>query len=266
MTDAKRQPAAFFAHGSPMVAIEEDEFTASLRSFGKSLPRPKAIVVVSAHWEAPGAVRVTSSERPPLVYDFSGFPEELYAVRYPSPGDPALAATIVEMLSAAGIAAVKDERRGIDHGAWVPIRHAFPAADVPVLEVSLPLPRSPKDVAALGKALAPLRERGVLLVGSGGIVHNLRRVRFENKQAPAEHWAKEFDAWVRDRVEPLDIDGLSAYPKLAPNAAAAVPSTEHFDPQFFVLGAALAGDRVRTLFEGFHHGTLSMRSYSLAAR
>jgi 4,5-DOPA dioxygenase extradiol len=265
MADSSRQPAAFLAHGSPMVAVEQDEFTQALRDFGGSLPRPKAIVVVSAHWEAPGSVRVTSSERPPLIYDFSGFPEELYEVRYPSPGDPALAASLVERLSAAGISAVPDERRGIDHGAWVPIRHAFPAADLPLLEVSLPLPRTPRDLAAVGKALAPLRDQGVLLVGSGGIVHNLRRVRFENKRAPAEHWAKEFDAWVRDRVQALDVDGLSEYSKRAPNAAAAVPTTEHFDPQFFVLGAALPGDRVRMLYEGFHHGTLSMRSYSLSA-
>ncbi|HVE39085.1 MAG TPA: class III extradiol ring-cleavage dioxygenase [Planctomycetota bacterium] len=266
MSDVFRQPAAFFAHGSPMVAIEEDEFTRSLRDFGKSLPRPRAIVVVSAHWEAPGPIRVTLSERPPLIYDFSGFPEELYAVRYDCPGDRALALEVGTLLSEAGQPTAHSAERGLDHGVWVPLRHAFPAADVPVVEVSLPTTRSPEQVAAMGKALAPLRERGVLLVGSGGIVHNLRRVRFDDKRAAAEAWAKDFDLWVRDRLQALDVDGLSGYPKHAPNAALAVPTSEHFDPVFFVLGAALPGDRVRMLFEGFHHGTLSMRSFSLDHR
>ena len=263
MSEASRLPAVFFAHGSPMVAIELDDFTQSVRAFGAALPRPRAIVVVSAHWEAPGPVRVTSAERPPQLYDFSGFPNELYEVRYPSPGDPALATALVETLTSSGIPAAAEPRRGIDHGAWVPMRHAFPSADLPLLEVSLPQPRTPRDVVAIGKALAPWRERGVLLVGSGGIVHNLRRVRFDDKRAPVEPWATEFDQWVRDRVAARDIDGLSEYSMRAPNAAAAVPTSEHFDPQFFVLGAALPGDHVRTLFEGFHHGTLSMRSYSL---
>jgi 4,5-DOPA dioxygenase extradiol len=247
-----------------MVAIEPDDFTESLRRFGASPPRPRAIVVVSAHWEVPGGVRVTAAERPPLIYDFSGFPDALYDVRYPSSGDPSLAASIVGLLSGSGIPARADDRRGIDHGAWVPILHAFPAAELPLLEVSLPQPRTAHDLVALGKALAPLRERGVLLVGSGGIVHNLRRVRFEDKRAPVEGWAKEFDLWVRDRVQEQDLAGLMEYPKRAPHAALAVPTTEHFDPQFFVLGAALPGDRVHPLYEGFHHGTLSMRSYSLS--
>jgi 4,5-DOPA dioxygenase extradiol len=264
MTDTPRLPAAFLAHGSPMVAIEQDDFTRSLQDFGKSLPRPRAIVVLSAHWEAPGPVRVTASAKPPLIYDFSGFPAELYELRYPSPGDPKLAASIVERLSAAEISAVADERRGIDHGAWVPIRHSFPAADVPLLELSLPRPASPRGLVALGEALAPLRERGVLLVGSGGIVHNLRRVHFEDKRAPVDSWARDFDLWVRDRVQALDVPGLIEYSKRAPHAAAAVPTSEHLDPLFFVLGAALPGDRVRPLFEGFHHGNLSMRSVSLS--
>jgi 4,5-DOPA dioxygenase extradiol len=247
-----------------MVAIERDDFTRSLEDFGGSVPRPQAIVVVSAHWEAPGAPRVSSAERPPLIYDFSGFPEELYRVRYPSPGDPKLGASIVDLLAASGIPALQDERRGIDHGAWVPLRHAFPAADIPVLEVSLPTTRTPEQLLAVGKALAPLRERGVLLLGSGGIVHNLRRVHFQDKRAPVDAWAKEFDLWVRDRVEGQNLAGLRDYAKHAPHAATAVPTTEHFDPIFFILGAALAGDRVRTLFEGFHHGNLSMRSFSLS--
>lgn len=254
-----RLPAAFVAHGSPMQAVEQDDFTAALRRWAGALPRPRAIVVVSAHWESRGAVRVTASARPPLIYDFSGFPPELYDVRYPAPGDPALAAEIAGLLGAE-----IEPSRGLDHGAWVPIRHAFPDADIPVVEVSLPATRTPEDLVRIGKALAPLRERGILLLGSGGIVHNLRRVRLDDKQAPAEDWAEAFDRWVSDRVKALDVDGLAQY-RRAPNAAAAVPTSEHFDPVFVVLGAAAPDDRVRDVFAGFQYGSLSMRSFALSS-
>jgi 4,5-DOPA dioxygenase extradiol len=263
MAQQPRQPAVFFAHGSPMVAIEKDDFTDALRRFGAS-QRPKAILVVSAHWEAPGPIRVTAGKKPALIYDFSGFPDELYALRYDCPGEQTLAIEIARLLTEAGLITALHDSRGLDHGAWVPLLHAFPAADIPVLEVSLPTTRSPERVAAVGKALAPLRERGVLLVGSGGIVHNLRRVHFEDKRAPVDVWAKEFDVWVRDRVQALDVSGLSEYPKRAPHPELAVPTSEHFDPLFFVLGATLPGDRLTTLFEGFHHGNLSMRSLALS--
>jgi 4,5-DOPA dioxygenase extradiol len=259
-----RLPAVFLAHGSPMVAVELDDFTDALRRFGSSTPRPRAIVVVSAHWEAPGPVRVTAAERPPQIYDFSGFPPELYDVRYPAPGDPTLAAEIVKLLADAGIPAALDPKRGLDHGAWVPLHHAFPAADIPVVQVSLPTTRTPEDIAAVGKALAALRDRSVLLAGSGGIVHNLRRVRFDDKRAPVDAWAKEFDGWVAERAQRLDLTGLATYAGRAPQAALAVPTSEHFDPLFFVLGAGVPGDRVASFYEGFHHGNLSMRCLSLA--
>jgi 4,5-DOPA dioxygenase extradiol len=256
-----RLPAAFLAHGSPMLAVEEDGVTSMFRRWGAGLS-PRAIAVVSAHWEAPGPVRVTGADRPSLIHDFSGFPPELYDLRYPSPGDPTLAADIVKRLESAGMKATLDPRRGIDHGAWVPLLHAFPAAKVPVLEVALPVPRTPELVAQVGKMLAPLRDEGVLLIGSGGLVHNLRRVRFDDKDAPVDGWAGEFDRWVGDRVSTLDPAALADYRRAA-HAAESVPTTEHFDPAFFVLGAALPGDRLSTLFEGFHYGNLSMRSFEL---
>jgi 4,5-DOPA dioxygenase extradiol len=242
-----------------MVAVETDPFTDALRRFGASLPRPRAIVVASAHWEAPGPVRVTAAERPAMIYDFSGFPPELDDVRYPSPGDPELAAGIASM-----VRGTADPRRGIDHGAWVPLLHAFPSADIPVVQVSLPTSRSPADAVALGRALAPLREEGVLLVGSGGIVHNLRRVRFEDKRAPVDAWAEEFDEWVWDRAQRMDLESLTGYATRGPQATLAVPTSEHYDPLLVVLGAALPGDRVAPVFAGFHHGNLSMRSLSLS--
>lgn len=236
-----------------------------LRRLGHELARPHAIVVVSAHWEAHGPVRVTSSERPPLIYDFSGFPEALYDVRYPAPGDPALAGQIVREFAGAGIRSVLDPRRGLDHGVWVPLIHAIPAADVPVTEVSLPLDRTPAGVGAMGRALSSLREQGVLLVGSGGIVHNLRRVRLGEKAAPVDPWARGFDQWVRDRLGASDRTSLEAYRSLAPEAALAVPTSEHFDPLFFVLGAAAPGEALRDLYSGFYYGNLSMRCFQLGA-
>jgi 4,5-DOPA dioxygenase extradiol len=260
-----RMPVVYISHGSPMVAVESDDYTRALRRMGEELPRPKAIVVVSAHWESAAPVRVGSSERPPLIYDFGGFPPELYDLRYPSPGEPALARDIVERLKAAGFPAVGEEHRGLDHGVWVPLLHVYPGADIPVVEVTLPSPRRPSDILALGKALGPLRDRGVLLIGSGGVVHNLRRVQFGDKNAPIEAWAQSFDDWVRARLETLDTAAIADYRQLGPEASASVPTTEHFDPLFVVLGASGEGDRVRDIYEGFQYGNLSMRTVLLSA-
>jgi 4,5-DOPA dioxygenase extradiol len=261
-----RFPAVFIAHGSPMLALErEGAYARALRRFAGALPRPRAIVVVSAHWEAPRPVRATAAGRPPLIYDFRGFPRELYEVRYPAPGDPALAAEVVSLLGAAAIEARPEPRRGWDHGVWSPLSLAFPEADVPVVEVSLPEPRTEADVLALGRALAPLREREVLLVGSGVIVHNLGLARLDDRDAPVDAWARDFDAWVAARVEALDVAALAAYRERAPHADLAVPTPEHFDPLLFVVGAARAGERVETIADGFEHANLSMRSFALRA-
>jgi len=261
MSSKARMPAVFISHGSPMVAVENDDYTRSLRRMAESLPAPTTIVVVSAHWEAAAPVRVGSSPRPPLIYDFGGFPTELYDLKYPAPGNPGTAQEIVRLLTATGIRAVEDPDRGLDHGAWVPLLHAYPGANVPVVEVTLPVPRKPAELLAMGKALAPLRDWGVLLVGSGGIVHNLRRVRFSDKNAPIEPWARSFDTWIRERLEAGDVDAIADYRQQGPEAAASVPTTEHFDPLFVVLGAMGRGERVQDVFEGFHYGNLSMRTF-----
>lgn len=258
-------PAVFISHGSPMVAVEKDDYTRALRTLGEGLPAPTTILVVSAHWEASAPVRVGSSARPPLIYDFGGFPGELYGLNYPAPGNPGTAREIVRLLTAAGIRAVEDPDRGLDHGAWVPLLHAYPDANVPVVEVTLPVPRKPAELLAMGKALAPLRDGGVLLVGSGGIVHNLRRVRFGDKAAPIESWARSFDTWIRERLEEGDVDAIADYRRQGPEAAAAVPTTEHFDPLFVVLGAMGPGERVQDVYEGFHYGSLSMRTVLVSA-
>ncbi|MCM3876674.1 MAG: dioxygenase [Thermoanaerobaculia bacterium] len=252
-------PALFVSHGAPDLALRETAWGAALREFAAGTPRPTAAVVVSAHWEAWGPVLVTSTKSPETIHDFAGFPAPLYEIEYPAPGEPALAARIVGLLRDAGIAAETDPRRGLDHGAWVPLRLLAPEADVPIVAVSLPQPRTPASVLAAGRALAPLRDEGILLFGSGGMVHNLRLLEWEERDAPPPGWAAEFEAWVRGRLGAGDTEALLGYREKAPHAPRAHPTTEHFDPIFFALGAA-DGDRARSVFEGFEMGSLSLGS------
>ncbi len=256
-------PAVFISHGSPIVAIEQDDYTEALRSLGERYPDAVALVVVSAHWEEPWPLRVTAWERREIIHDFGGFPVALYNLDYAAPGAPGLASQIAVALRGAGFEVTLDDGRGLDHGAWVPLRLAWPAAAIPVLEVSLPVPRTPQQLFDLGRALRPLRRRGVLLIGSGGVVHNLRRVRFADEFAPADGWAVAFDQWASERIAAGEWQALLSYRSLAPHASLAVPTTEHFDPLFMVLGAALEGERATTIYAGFRYGNLSMRSFAL---
>ncbi len=246
-----------------MIALEDDPWGRALRAFAAKLPRPRAVVVVSGHFEAPGPVRVTASPAPETIHDFGGFPAELYEIRYPARGDPGLAALTVRLLDESGFQAKLDSERGLDHGAWVPLRSLYPDADVPVVEISQPLRRQPEDALRMGAALSRLRDQGVLLLGTGGIVHNLREVDFEDRADRVAGWAREFDAWVAERLEAMDSAGIASYRTAAPHAERAVPTPEHFDPIFVVLGSSIAGERVTTIHEGFRYGTLSMRSFAV---
>lgn len=258
-------PVLFISHGSPAIALDRGEYGLALAAWASELPRPAALVVFSAHWEAAVPVRITSSERPRIVYDFGGFPEPLYQLQYACAGSPALAVEIAALLSGANIPATIDLVRGLDHGVWIPLRFLYPAANVPVVSVALPLPRTPRELIAIGAALAPLRERNVLLIGSGGIVHNLRRIVFDRIDAPVDEWAREFDNWVRDRLEDEDLDALADYRRTAPYAELAVPEPEHFDPLFAVLGARGKAERPKHVYEGFQYGNLSMRCTAFGA-
>lgn len=257
-------PAFFVSHGSPMVALDTDAYPQALRRFGEAVGTVRALVVVSAHWETRGGILVTTNAAPPLIYDFGGFPEALYRLTYPCPGEPAVAREVISLLTAAGFPVAADAERGLDHGTWVPLRLALPAAKLPVVQVSLPRGASADEVAKMGEALRPLRASGVLLMGSGSMTHNLRQVVFGDKHAPAEPWAQAFDTWVAERLTSKDFTALRARTS-APNARLAHPTTEHLLPLYFVLGAALPEDRVTPVYEGFHHGTLSMRSFALRA-
>jgi 4,5-DOPA dioxygenase extradiol len=256
-------PTLFVSHGSPVVAIEDDGYTRALRDAGRTMPHPRAIVALSAHWQREAPFRVTAAERPATMHDFAGFPAELHALAYPAPGSPGLAGRIVERLRAASLPATPDARRGLDHGAWVPLRLMYPEADIPVVEVSFPPDLRPAELLRMGAALANLRREGILLVGSGGIVHNLQEVRFEEKSATIDLWARTFDTWAAERIAALDTDSLLHYREKAPHVERAVPTREHFDPLFFILGTAAPGDRVSFIYEGFQYGNLSMRTFTL---
>jgi 4,5-DOPA dioxygenase extradiol len=258
-----RLPALFVSHGSPMVAIESEGWGRRLRQFAASIPKPQAAVVVSGHFESPSPVRIATSLAPETIHDFSGFPPELSRIQYVARGDPELAARIRNLLGRSGISATLDARRGLDHGAWVPLRYLFPKADVPVIEISQPFPRTPRDALKIGAALSPLRGDGILLMGSGGIVHNLRRLDPADDPARVATWARAFDEWMALRLEEMDVAAILNYREAAPSAESAVPSSEHFDPLFVILGSAAAGERVQTLYEGFRYGSLSMRSFTL---
>jgi 4,5-DOPA dioxygenase extradiol len=257
-----RTPVLFVSHGAPTEALAVDDWTRALARFAREAGAPKAIVAVSAHWVSHRGVAVTTAERPETIHDFYGFPDPLYRIQYPAPGDPALAAQVVERLTGAGFPAVGDPARGLDHGAWSPLLHGWPLAETPVVQVSLPA-ILPADLLRFGAALAPLRDEGVLLLASGGAVHNLGEIAFDDERRAPRGWAVEFDAWVGERVAALDAPGLVRWRAEAPHAQRAHPTTEHFDPLLVAIGARLPGDAPRMIHEGFEYGTLSMRSFAL---
>jgi 4,5-DOPA dioxygenase extradiol len=257
-----RAPVLFVSHGAPTVALEATGLGPALAAFAAGIDPPRAVAVVSAHWTARRELGITSAARHRLVYDFGGFPRELYEIEWPAPGAPDVAARAAALLESAGFRARLDPVRGLDHGVWIPLRFAWPAADVPVVQVALP-EAEPPALARMGAALAPLRDEGVLLVGSGGIVHNLARVRLAGPEDPPDPWAVRFDAWCAERVAALDLHGLARWQEDGPDAALAQPTPEHLAPIFVVLGAAAPGDRPETVHEGIRHGNLSMRSFAL---
>ena len=252
-----RLPALFVGHGAPTLALDA-KAGAPLAAWGRELPKPKALLVVSAHWEAraPTLGTITSV---PLLYDFGGFPEPLYHVKYAAPPAPALAPRVLALLEEAGLGPEVARNRPWDHGVWTPLVHLFPAADVPLLQLSLVQGASPSAQLALGRALAPLRDEGVLVVGSGQIVHNLRLRRFGGG-AP-EAWARDFDAFVAGALERWDLAALEKW-RDAPGAETSVPSDEHLAPLLVACGAAdgPTPPKVRFTVREFELGNLSRLS------
>jgi len=252
-----RAPALFVSHGSPMFALEPGQLGPALQRIGASLSPLNAIVVVSAHWQTRG-VRVTGVGKPETIHDFGGFPAPLYALQYPAPGEPRIASMVMDRLQSAGFDATIDSRRGLDHGAWVPLRHLKPDADVPVLQVSLPQDIDAAGAVHLGRALAPLREHGVLVIGSGSLTHNLYELR---RSISDPEYAQAFVDWIVDAVVRGDIDALVQYRERAPHAVRAHPTDEHFLPLLVAIGASVDDEPRRLIEGGMTHAVLSMDSF-----
>ena len=258
-----RMPSLFISHGAPTFAIEPAQAGPLLNRLGRELPTPRAIVVLSPHWITPN-VRVATTAAPETIHDFGGFPAELYSIRYPAPGSPEVAARALELLNDAGWNATADERHGLDHGAWVPVRHLYPDADVPVLQVSMPRDLDAAGAVRLGRALAPLADEGVLLLGSGSITHNLYEFRHEVDAASASY-ATEFVDWARSAVQGHDEAALVDYLAVAPHAQRAHPTPDHYLPLPFAFGAAAPGAPVRVLDGGMTYGVIAMDAYQFGA-
>lgn len=252
-------PALFVSHGSPNLIGEDTPGREFLAGLGDSLGRPDAIVVASAHWET-AVPEFTASAQPETIHDFYGFPEALYRLRYPAPGNPGLATRAVALLEGAGIPAATDARRGFDHGAWSPLLLMYPKADIPVVELSVQPGRSPAHHIAVGRALAPLREQNILVMGSGGAVHNLRALEWGRPGDPVA-WARDFDEWLDRRLGDGHDEALAAYRREAPGAVLAHPRDEHLLPVFVAYGAGGPKSRGRRIHNSFTYGSLSMAAF-----
>ncbi|MHB9001318.1 MAG: DODA-type extradiol aromatic ring-opening family dioxygenase [Thermoanaerobaculia bacterium] len=247
-------PALFVAHGAPPL-LDDARWVGELAGWARGIDRPRAILMISAHWEN-RPVTIGATTTAPLIYDFYGFPAHYYEQTYPAPGAPALAARVRELLDGQPIA--EEPGRGLDHGAYVPLVAMYPEAEVPVLQISLPS-EDPKELFAIGQALRPLRDEGVLIIGSGFMTHNLRTVDW-GPSPVTPSWTKEFDSWAADAIARHDIDVLLDYRHKAPGVGIALPTREHFIPLLVSLGASGESDRIAFPIEGFWMGSLTRRS------
>lgn len=255
-----KMPTLFVSHGSPGLLIDQGPTFEFFKSLGKLFPRPQAILCISAHWWL-AELTVTSNSQSKLIYDFYGFPKALYDIQYPSPGHHRLAHTVQEMLTQAGFACNLDENRGLDHGAWSPLNLIYPAADIPVIQLSLKTDFDLKSHFKVGQALEPLREQGILIFASGGVTHNLREFTQFDIDAPPQPYAKAFDNWLCQAIETADQDSVFNYQSKAPHAKRNHPTPEHLLPLLVSLGAGGKGINGQRLHQGFTYGILSMAAY-----
>ncbi len=259
-----RQPTLFLSHGSPMHAIESGAAGEVWAALGQAAPKPKALLVITAHWES-NLPMLSGNAKPPMIYDFGGFPDPLYKIRYAAPGAPELAERAQSLLKSAAIAAAIDGCRGFDHGTWVPLLRMFPEADVPVVQLSVQTALGARHHYQVGQALAPLRDEGVLVIGSGHLTHNLREA-FATRRNPAlavgsAEYVKRFQAWMFEHLNRHDTDALLHYRDEAPDAARAHPTEEHFLPLFVALGAAGPDAKIERVFDGLEWESLAMDAY-----
>ena len=263
----QRMPVIFVGHGSPMNAIEDNAYTRHLAAWAQQLPRPKAILAVSAHWLTPGRTQIDAQPQPPTIHDFGGFPEALFSVQYPAPGTEAVAQTTLEILQAHFPLVGLSRDWGLDHGSWSVLCHMYPEADIPVFQLSINYAEAGEYHYAIGRQLAVLREQGVLIFSSGNITHNLRVLDFQAPESAraSRAWAQEFDDAVWQALLTRNDAALIDYVSLSPAAKMAVPTPDHYWPLLYVLGAAAADEAVQQTYQSFQAGTISMRCLQFGA-
>jgi 4,5-DOPA dioxygenase extradiol len=254
---ADLMPAIFFGHGNPMNALQSNAWTEGWAAIGNGMQKPKAILCVSAHWYLP-ATLVTAQERPRTIHDFGGFPRELYEVKYPAPGAPELANRVKELL--ASVSAGLDTRWGLDHGTWSVLCHVFPGADVPVIQISIDERQSAEFHYEAAKRLSPLRDEGVLIAGSGNLVHNLHAYAWGRQHVEPLDWAVRFEERARELLLAGNHEPLIAYETLGRDAALSVPTPDHYLPLLYVIAQQMEGEHVSFPVEGFDGGSVSMLS------
>ena len=247
-------PAVFIGHGSPMNTLERNRYTDAWRAIGKSVPRPTAILAVSAHWYI-GDTAVTAMETPETIHDFGGFPQALFDFQYPAPGSPVLAQRVSKLIAPLAVRLADDW--GLDHGTWSVLAHVFPDADIPVVQLSIDATQPASFHYELGRRLAPLRDEGVLIVGSGNVVHNLGMIVWDSA-APAYDWAVRFNGQVRDCIERRDHQPLIAYEKLGNDARLSVPTAEHYLPLLYVISLQDEGEPIALAVDGIQNASISM--------
>jgi len=248
-------PSYFFAHGAPSIVLEQNGYTAFLKHLAAQIPKPKAIVLFSAHWEQP-VQTISAADTYSTIYDFGGFQDELYRMTYPAKGERSVSDQIQSLFSKHGIASELDEERGLDHGAWAVLKLIYPDADIPVVALSVNRYLTNEQQYQIGKALSELREQDVLIIGSGGTVHNLRSLKWQADRV--DEWAESFDNWLQSKLETWDIDALFSYRELAPYAQEAVPTNEHFIPLLLAMGAGDRNRQAKLLHRSYQYGNLSL--------
>jgi len=256
-----QQPSLFLSHGAPTMALEPGRAGAVLSAWGKQVQRPRAILVISPHWDTPSAV-ISAANRPETIHDFFGFPAPLYELRYPAPGAPDLAARAAALLQSAGIPCTVDPERGLDHGAWSPLRFLFPDANIPVTQLSLQSQLDPSAQYRIGQALAPLAQENVLIIGSGSMTHNLSEFRGNRFDSVPLPYVTEFQNWFAQRIAARDVNALLEYRKQAPHALRAHPTDDHLLPLFIAMGAAENYSTAERLVDEVTYGMLAMDAYA----
>lgn len=259
-----RLPVLFISHGSPMLALNDSPARQFLHGLGHSLPRPRAILVVSAHWLTVGDPAVSLAAHPETLHDFGKFPAELFAMEYLAPGAPALAEKVARRLESAGYSVRRSPDRGLDHGAWVPLCLMYPDADIPVMQLSLLENATPAAHVELGEALSALRDENILVIGSGALTHNLAEFRGQDIQAPVPAWVSEFGSWMHEMLEANHRDALLSYRNQAPHAARNHPTEEHLMPLFVAMGAAGQAAKAERIHASYEYGILAMDVYAFS--